>query len=72
MVHVELIYDRIVQMSLKPERNCYGPLPELIEREEARVVLILNECGIDSRPQLLASLHDLSGVLKVTDDLDNS
>ncbi len=43
-----------------------------IEREENRVVLTLNECGIESRPQLLASLHDLRGVLEVTDDLDNS
>ncbi len=43
-----------------------------IEREEDRVVLTLNECGIESRPQLLASLHDLSGVLEVTDYLDNS
>ena len=37
-----------------------------------RVVLTLNECGIESRPQLLASLHDLSGVLEVTDYPDNS
>ena len=43
-----------------------------IEREEDRVVLTLNECGIESRPQLLASLQDLSGVLEVTDYLDNS
>jgi len=43
-----------------------------IEREEDRVVLTLNECGIESRPQLLASLHDLSGVLEVTDYLDHS
>ncbi len=31
---------------------------------EDRVVLTLNECGIESRPQLLASLHDLSGFSK--------
>ncbi len=43
-----------------------------IEREEDRVVLTLNECGIESRPQLLASLHDLRGVLEVTEYLDNS
>ncbi len=43
-----------------------------IEREEDRVVLTLNECGIESRPQLLASLHGLGGVLEVTDYLDNS
>ncbi len=43
-----------------------------IEQEEDRVVLTLNECGIESRPQLLASLHDVSGVLEVTDYLDKS
>ncbi len=43
-----------------------------IEGEEDRVVLTLNECGIESRPQLLASLYDLSGVLEVSEYLDNS
>ena len=43
-----------------------------IEGEEDRVVLTLNECGIESRPRLLASIHDLRGVLEVTDYLDNS
>ena len=35
-------------------------------------LLTLNEYGIESRPQLLAPLHDLSGVLKVTDYLGHS
>lgn len=43
-----------------------------IERQEDQVVLALNECGMESRPQLLGGLRNLDGVLEVVDQLSHA
>jgi len=42
------------------------------ERQADQVVLTMNQCGIESQPQVLGSLRDLEGVLQVVDHLGHS
>ena len=47
--------------------NQLAGVPSEVRRKEDHVVLTINECGIESRPQILGPLREVEGVLEVVD-----
>ncbi len=68
-VHADVIVQRdnldgVMEFLLE---NQLAAFPSQIRRKDDHVVLTINECGIESRPQILGPLREVEGVLEVVD-----